>query len=142
MGWLSGIVHKDTDLIYNLNDVEPSLKAIGFKVEKVGDAMVGSVMMERLKVQKGRLVLALTWDGTTLTILQKHDLASDPDFRAMQDFHAKNNYFVLTYGLPGRTLIVKHSILMSPQTPVVAATIRRILSFWDKYLNLSAFIRS
>lgn len=141
MGWFSRLIHKDTDIISNMFDLEPWLKAIGFDVQKAEDISQGGVLLNRLKLSKGSLRLAILWDGRILNILQKHDLPADPNFRTFQDFHMKTHYFVLTYGQPGHTLIVKTSMFMSLETPVVASSIERLLSFWQDHLNLVEVVK-
>lgn len=140
MGWLSRLVHKETDLIQNMFDIEPHLKSLGFTVEKLEDVLHDGVLINRLRIEKSALKLTTVWDGEILSILQKHDLRSDLNWRTYQDFHFNNHYFVLTYGLPGPTLIVKQSIFMSLGTPIVAASLERMLSFWDTHLDLSQIL--
>lgn len=142
MGWLSRLIHKDTDLIGNMFELEPHLKSIGFEVEKLEDVSQGGVLLNRLRIRRAPLNLTTVWDGEILSILQKHELKSDLNWRSYQNFHLKNHYFVLTYGLPGPILIVKQSIFMSLDTPIVAASLERMLSFWDTHLDLSQVLSS
>ncbi|WP_298841989.1 hypothetical protein [uncultured Salinicola sp.] len=141
MGWISKLVHKDTDLICTLKELQPSISAHGFHVERAEDAFLEGKRVQRLRVQRGGLKLMMLWDGAILTILQKFDLKEDPDIREMQNFHLRNNYFALAYGLPGRTLIVRHTIHMSDDMPIIAGSVRRILTAWEKHLDLTAIVK-
>jgi len=90
MGWLSRLIHKDTDLIQNMFDLEPHLKSIGFNVEKLEDASQGGTLINRLRIQRNSLNLTAAWDGEVLNFLQKHTLQSDLNWRAYQQVHSKN----------------------------------------------------
>lgn len=141
MGWLSRLAYKDTDIIYTLKELEPSINAHGFHTERAEDATLEGRNIQRLRVQKGDLKLMILWDGSVLTILQKFDLKEDPNTREMQNFHLRNNYFALAYGLPGRTLILRHTIHMSNDMPIIAGSVRRILTAWEKHLDLRAIVK-
>ncbi len=136
MGWFAKLLYKETDLISTIYDLDPCLKAIGFEVEMIDDVTINDVIFNRRKAKRGGLELTALWDGEMLTFLQTHQLANAPNVAKYQEFHGTNNYFTLTYGSLGHTLIVKHSMTMANGTPVVASSIQRVLLVWENYINI------
>lgn len=138
MGWFSKLLYKDTDLISDMYDLESCLKSIGFDVTKMDDTSQNDVLLNRVKARRGKLELTAVWDGELITFLQKWELSGPPDPVKYMEFHQTKNYFTLTYGGTGHTIIVKHSAVMFRETPLIASSIQRVLLTWEEGVNITA----
>lgn len=143
MGWFSKVLYRETDTVSTAAELEGCFKGIGFTVEKdeffrdADELFEKPVMIERFKIARKGFKLTVIWDGKVVTFLQKIDVDQEPLFLAYQQFHLHRRYLVLTYGGPDQTVIVKHTLYMSIECPVVAASIERVLNIWETETSVS-----
>jgi len=136
MGWFSKALYKETDLLSTIYDLRAWMGALDFRIEDMHDKFSDddTKLLQRFRARRQQLELVVVWDGDVATFLQQHTMSSSLDFERYQRFHNQKRYFVLTYG--GNTLIVKHSVFISNETPIIAASIGRVMEAWDN-LDLS-----
>ncbi len=141
MGWFKKLLHKETDTVRTIYELRSWMNAIGFSVTEIDSVSRDElVSFDRFKAQRGSLNLVVVWDGEVATFLQNQDFDGRLiNYDKYQEFHVNKRYFVITYGQPNNAIIVKHSVFMSNETPIIAASVDRVMQTWDS-LNLHDII--